>query len=126
MSKNISEQRPTGSLRVRQNFAKIPQVIDIPNLIEIQKKSFELFLQGNVAPGRREQRGLEEVFRDVFPISDLNKTRRFDMLVWRWGPGNVGAEIIQSWAVLVWYVKNVDKKLPCWKSISCANVGRKD
>ena len=72
MSKNISEQRPTGSLRVRQNFAKIPQVIDIPNLIEIQKKSFELFLQGNVAPGRREQRGLEEVFRDVFPISDLN------------------------------------------------------
>ena len=45
MLKNISEQRPTGSLRVRQNFAKIPQVIDIPNLIEIQKKSFEYFLQ---------------------------------------------------------------------------------
>jgi hypothetical protein len=38
MSKIISEQRPKGSLRVRQNFAKIPQVIDIPDLIEIQKK----------------------------------------------------------------------------------------
>ena len=75
MSKIISEQRPTGSLRVRQNFAKIPQVIGIPNLIEIQKKSFEYFLQSNVAPGHRKLRGLEEVFHDVFPISDLVKER---------------------------------------------------
>ena len=42
MSKTISEKRLAGSLRVRQNFAKIPQAIDIPNLIEIQKKSMEL------------------------------------------------------------------------------------
>ena len=72
MSKNISEQRIAGSLRVRQNFAKIPQVIDIPDLIEIQKKSFEYFLQADVAPKLRKQKGLEEVFQDVFPISDLN------------------------------------------------------
>ena len=38
MLKIISEKRRAGSLRVRQNFAKIPQAIDIPNLIEIQEK----------------------------------------------------------------------------------------
>ncbi|MCH2389537.1 MAG: DNA-directed RNA polymerase subunit beta [Nitrospinales bacterium] len=72
MSKIISEKRRAGSLRVRQNFAKIPQAIDIPNLIEIQEKSFESFMQSNVAYRHREVKGLEEVFRDVFPVSDLN------------------------------------------------------
>ena len=72
MSKIISEKRRAGSLRVRQNFAKIPQAIDIPNLIEIQEKSFESFIQSDVAHGHRELKGLEEVFRDVFPVSDLN------------------------------------------------------
>jgi DNA-directed RNA polymerase subunit beta len=72
MSKTISEKRLAGSLRIRQNFAKIPQAIDIPNLIEIQKKSFESFMQSDVAYRHRELKGLEEVFCDVFPISDLN------------------------------------------------------
>ena len=72
MSKIISEKRRAGSLRVRQNFAKIPQAIDIPNLIEIQEKSFESFMQNDVAYRHREVKGLEEVFRDVFPVSDLN------------------------------------------------------
>ena len=72
MSKIISEKRRAGSLRVRQNFAKIPQAIDIPNLIEIQEKSFESFIQSDVAYRHRELKGLEEVFRDVFPVSDLN------------------------------------------------------
>ena len=71
MSKNRS-QRALGNFRKRKNFARIPTVIDIPNLIEIQKKSFEYFLQWDVDPNKREFRGLEEVFSDVFPISDLN------------------------------------------------------
>ena len=57
MSKIISEERSDGGLRTRQNFAKIPQVIDIPNLIEIQKKSFESFMQRTETPCSR-----------VFPI----------------------------------------------------------
>ncbi|HIP08473.1 MAG TPA: DNA-directed RNA polymerase subunit beta, partial [Rhodospirillales bacterium] len=72
MLKIISEKRRAGSLRVRQNFAKIPQAIDIPNLIEIQGKSFESFMQSDVAYRHRKVKGLEEVFRDVFPVSDLN------------------------------------------------------
>jgi len=72
MSKIISENRSVGSLRIRQNFSKIPQIADIPNLIEMQEKSFESFMQRTVAPRHRKLKGLEEVFRDVFPISDLN------------------------------------------------------
>ncbi|MFP6637579.1 MAG: DNA-directed RNA polymerase subunit beta [Nitrospinaceae bacterium] len=91
MSKNRS-QRALGNFRKRKNFAQIPTVIDIPNLIEIQRKSFESFLQWNVDPAKREFRGLEEVFSDVFPISDLNINARveyvgFEVGIWECGCG---------------------------------------
>ena len=95
MSKIPSQQRVARSLRTRQNFSRIPQAIDIPNLIEIQKKSFECFIQSKVASGDRELRGLEEVFRDVFPISDLNINARIEYVgyeigVWECGCGEYG------------------------------------
>ncbi len=76
----------------RLNFSKIPAVIEIPNLIEIQIKSFEYFMQGQVAPEKRSFQGLEEVFQDVFPISDLNINARleyvgFEVGVWECGCG---------------------------------------
>ena len=76
----------------RLNFSKIPAVIEIPNLIEIQVKSFEYFLQGEVAPENRNVQGLEEVFSDVFPISDLNINARLEYVgyevgVWECGCG---------------------------------------
>ena len=91
MSKNRSH-RALGNFRKRKNFARIPTVIDIPNLIEIQKKSFEYFLQWDVDPNKREFRGLEEVFSDVFPISDLNINARieyvgFEVGIWECGCG---------------------------------------
>ena len=91
MSKNRS-QRALGNLRQRKNFARIPTVIGIPNLIEIQKKSFEYFLQWDVAPHERQVRGLEDVFSDVFPISDLNVKARieyvgFEVGIWECGCG---------------------------------------
>ncbi len=91
MSINRS-QRALGNLRQRKNFARIPTVIGIPNLIEIQKKSFEYFLQWDVAPNERQMRGLEDVFSDVFPISDLNINARieyvgFEVGIWECGCG---------------------------------------
>ena len=95
MSKIGSQQRVSGSLRTRQNFARIPQVIDIPNLIEIQKKSFECFVQSDVPLKDRQLKGLEEVFDDVFPISDLNINARieyvgFEVGIWECGCGEYG------------------------------------
>jgi DNA-directed RNA polymerase subunit beta len=59
--------------RDRVNFAKIQTSIPIPNLIEIQKKSYERFLQMRVLPQDREEAGLQSVFKSVFPITDLRE-----------------------------------------------------
>ncbi|MFQ6672449.1 MAG: DNA-directed RNA polymerase subunit beta, partial [Candidatus Tectimicrobiota bacterium] len=61
-------------LRSRQNFARIPAIIDVPNLIEVQQRSYERFLQHDTTPSERVLGGLEEVFQSVFSISDFNET----------------------------------------------------
>src|SRR6188472_3383359 len=62
------------NFRIRQNFGKIEKIIEIPNLIDIQKKSYEKFLQSNVPLNERDDIGLQGVFRSVFPIRDFNGT----------------------------------------------------
>ncbi len=74
----------------RLNFSKIPAVIEIPNLIEIQVKSFEYFLQSQIAPEKRNLQGLEEVFQDVFPISDLNINARLEFVGYEVGGWECG------------------------------------
>src|SRR6187549_1896686 len=60
-----------GSLtRDRVSFSKIPSAFQIPNLIEIQRKSYEEFLQMNLMPSERKDNGLQAVFNSVFPITD--------------------------------------------------------
>ena len=61
------------NFRIRKNFAKIPKIIDIPNLIDIQKYSYEKFLQADIPPEKREDVGLQGVFKSVFPIKDFNE-----------------------------------------------------
>src|SRR5437867_3503130 len=58
--------------RNRRDFGKIPSIVEIPNLIEIQQQSYEQFLQKDVSPERRDEIGLQAVFKSVFPIADYN------------------------------------------------------
>ncbi|MBI3635929.1 MAG: DNA-directed RNA polymerase subunit beta [Candidatus Rokubacteria bacterium] len=58
--------------RSRKDFGKIPSIVEIPNLIEVQKRSYETFLQKDIAGDRREDIGLQAVFKSVFPIADYN------------------------------------------------------
>src|SRR6266566_2165709 len=58
--------------RSRKDFGKIPSIVEIPNLIEVQKRSYETFLQKDVPADRREDVGLQAVFKSVFPIADYN------------------------------------------------------
>jgi len=58
--------------RSRRDFGKIPSIVEIPNLIEVQKRSYEAFLQKDVPADRREELGLQAVFKSVFPIADYN------------------------------------------------------
>ncbi|HEY7868740.1 MAG TPA: DNA-directed RNA polymerase subunit beta, partial [Methylomirabilota bacterium] len=67
MARNIECGR-----RVRKDFGKIPSIVEIPNLIEIQQQSYEQFLQKEIAPERRDETGLQAVFKSVFPIQDYN------------------------------------------------------
>ena len=60
--------------RYRRSFNKIEKILDFPNLIDIQKSSYEGFLQSKLAPEDRAPLGMEEVFRSVFPIKDFNET----------------------------------------------------
>ncbi|MBW2712556.1 MAG: DNA-directed RNA polymerase subunit beta, partial [Deltaproteobacteria bacterium] len=60
--------------RVRKDFSKIPSVLGIANLIDIQKRSFERFLQLDKEPEARENLGLQAVFTSIFPIKDFNET----------------------------------------------------
>ena len=62
---------PQSVYRKRINFSRISTTVPIPNLIEIQKKSYERFLQMSRLPGEREDAGLQSVFKSVFPISDF-------------------------------------------------------
>jgi DNA-directed RNA polymerase subunit beta len=67
-------------VRHRKDFSKIPTKVDIPNLIDIQKSSYERFLQMSVTPGRRHDRGLQAAFNSVFPITDYNDTAMIEMV----------------------------------------------
>ena len=68
----------TERMRTRRFFGHIEEVAKMPNLIEIQKQSYELFLQSNVSGDERDVRGLEEVFRSIFPITDFNNVCQLD------------------------------------------------
>ncbi len=71
--------------RVRRDFGKIPSIVEIPNLIEIQRNSYEAFLQKDYSPEHREDIGLQAVFKSVFPISDYNENAALEFVGYHFG-----------------------------------------
>ncbi len=72
--------------RFRKDFSKLKNVIDIPNLIEIQKASFAKFLQADVPLEQRLDIGLQGVFKSVFPIKDYNQTASLEFISYQLDP----------------------------------------
>ncbi len=66
--------------RERLDFSKIQSTIQIPNLIEVQKKSYQRFLQMDQLPSEREDTGLQSVFTSVFPIQDFRGLSQLDFV----------------------------------------------
>ena len=62
------------NLRLRRSYGKAKKIIDIPNLIELQRRSYEEFLQKDVDSDRRTDFGLNGVFKSVFPMTNFNGT----------------------------------------------------
>ena len=57
--------------RVRRTFGQLEEVTNMPNLIDVQRSSYDTFLQMGVAPNERTDHGLQETFKSVFPIGDF-------------------------------------------------------
>src|SRR6187399_3450148 len=62
------------NFRHRMNLGRVESIVEIPNLIDIQKSSYDKFLQSDTSPRERKETGLESVFRSVFPIKDFDGT----------------------------------------------------
>jgi DNA-directed RNA polymerase subunit beta len=63
-----------------RNFGKVHDVVEIPNLVAIQKRSYDQFLQRDVAPTKRKAIGIEELFRETFPIESYDKKMLLEYL----------------------------------------------
>ncbi len=70
----------------RKNFGKIEKIIDISNLIEMQKESYNRFLQKDTPPEQRDEYGLQGVFRSVFPIKDYNRSASLEFVSYNFAP----------------------------------------
>ena len=69
----MTDRSFTGRKRIRKSYGRIPTVAPMPNLIEVQKNSYEAFLQRDIAKSERTDTGLQEVFKSVFPIKDFSE-----------------------------------------------------
>jgi len=71
--------------RIRKNFGKIKKIVDIPDLIGMQRESFQRFLQMNIPPEKRRDIGLQAVFKSVFPIKDFTGSASLEFVSYRFG-----------------------------------------
>ncbi|HYI10078.1 MAG TPA: DNA-directed RNA polymerase subunit beta [Thermoanaerobaculia bacterium] len=95
---------------VRHDFSKIRSYMALPNLIDVQRKSYERFLQMNLLPEEREDTGLQSVFTSVFPFSDFRETCSLDFV--RYSIGN--------WECKCGQLKGLEHL-----RMTCANCGAK-
>ena len=86
----------TGRKRVRKKFGHIAEVARMPNLIEVQKRSYDLFLMVKEPEGGREDQGLEAVFRSVFPISDFSERASLEFVRYDFEPPKYDVEECQQ------------------------------
>ena len=78
--------------RIRKNFGKITKIVDIPDLISIQRQSYSRFLQMNISPEQRKDIGLQGVFNSVFPINDLVGAASMEFVSYSFGDVKRGEE----------------------------------
>src|SRR6201996_9508504 len=72
----------TGRKKVRKSFGRIPEVAEMPNLIEVQRRSYDDFLQMDIPAEKRERKGLQEVLSSAFPISDFSERAVLNFLAY--------------------------------------------
>jgi DNA-directed RNA polymerase subunit beta len=69
----------------RKNYAKLPELYEMPNLLDIQVRSYEGFLQADLPRSKREMKGLEEVFHEFFPIENPDGSYKLEYVSYSLG-----------------------------------------
>ncbi len=111
MSKNGNTMNGNGNgIGERVDFSQIETTLPIPNLIDVQRRSYERFLQMNLLPEERENHGLQSVFTGIFPFSDFRETCSLDFVKYSIGD---------------WQCKCGDLKGLEYLRMTCTNCGAK-
>ncbi len=119
-------RRTLRDLRVRKNFGKIPKVIDIPDLINIQKQSYEKFLQANLSPEKREDVGMQGIFKSVFPIRDFNKTAQLEFVSYNLEPPKYDVDECRARGMTYSAPVKVAIRLVTWDTDEAGNQSIRD
>ena len=107
------------SKKIRRSFGKIPLVTSLPNLIEVQKRSFDNFLQLRTKPEDRKSSGLHAIFKSVFPINDYTERATVDYVSYEIGIPKYdveecsqrgmtyGAPLLVNFRLIVWDIDEI-------------------
>lgn len=95
--------------RIRKSFGKIEQIGSMPNLIELQKNSYDVFLQSGVDPDKRSNTGLQQVFNSVFPIEDPSDQATLEFIKYELGEtvlrsGNYSSSLKIVFRLIIWEI----------------------
>src|SRR5213594_2915833 len=122
MNGSMPKQEP-----VRHDFSKIRSYMALPNLIDVQRKSYERFLQMNLLPEEREDTGLQSVFTSVFPFSDFRETCSLDFVKYSIGNWECKCGVLKGLEHLRMTCANCGSKIitdhPHEETVNCQKCG---
>jgi len=119
-----STQKP---IRERKDFSQIQATLPIPNLIDVQRRSYERFLQMNLLPEERENHGLQAVFTSIFPFSDFRETCSLDFVKYTIGDWQCKCGALKGLEYLRMTCSNCSSKVmtdhPHEETVTCSECG---
>ncbi len=122
MTKEINRQRAK-----RQDFSRITTTLPIPNLIDVQRRSYERFLQMNLLPEERANQGLQSVFTSIFPFSDFRETCSLDFVKYSIGDWQCKCSELKGLEYLRMICTNCGSKImtdhPHEETVTCTECG---
>ena len=111
----------------RTNFSRIGSTLPIPNLIDVQRRSYERFLQMNLLPDEREGHGLQAVFKGIFPFSDFRETCSLDFVKYSIGDWQCRCGSLNGLEYLRMTCANCSAKImtdhPHEETVTCGECG---
>ncbi len=127
MDKALNQQQPPAKNGNRKDFSRITTSLPIPNLIDVQRRSYERFLQMNLLPEERANQGLQSVFTSIFPFSDFRETCSLDFVKYSIGDWQCKCGELKGLEYLRMTCTNCGSKImtdhPHEETVTCTECG---